>query len=76
MPAPVIDERTDMWLYAFDLLSSSRPAGFNGPGPIPISEMRALLGMIPLPCANDEFVRVVQSMDNAYLDHVYKRRGK
>lgn len=70
---PEIDERCDFWLDVFSTLSPSRP---NSPGPIPLSEMNALLQMVPMPCQPKELVSVIQAMDVVFLDHIRKGKGK
>jgi len=76
LKAPEIDERTDFWLYLFELLSPSRTADYGRALPIPLTEVKALADMMPLPCEPDELIGVIRHMDIAFLDYANGRKGK
>jgi hypothetical protein len=57
---------------AFGRLDRSRQIGFNGPQPIPYSEIVAVWH-IEGDRDLDEFVRYIQTLDNEYLLH-FKRK--
>tara|TARA_B100000700_G_scaffold189815_1_gene209172 strand:- start:41171 stop:41440 length:270 start_codon:yes stop_codon:yes gene_type:complete len=73
---PEIDERCEYWLYLFDLLSPSRPAGYGAPQPIPLTEVHALWQLMSPPCAPDELIGVMREMDVTFLEHANRRGGR
>lgn len=74
MAPPEMDERCLFWLDVFDMLSPSRATGYNGAGPVPLTEMHALAQMLPLPCEPDEFISVMRAMDVIFLEYAHKRK--
>ncbi len=69
-----MDERTEYWIELFHILSPSRPVSDAGPRYIPLTEIKALIDMVPQPAANDEVILLVRAMDSAFMDHVESRR--
>lgn len=69
-----MDERTEEWIELFHILSPSRPVSESGPRYIPLSEIKALLEMVPQPAGNDEVIIVVRAMDSAFMEYVEGKR--
>lgn len=69
-------ERTFYWLDIFGMLSPSRATSDYGPRSIPLTEVKALMDIMPIAAEGDEIVMVVRAMDEAYLDEVERKRPK
>lgn len=52
------------------MLSSGRPVGMGGPGPIPLTEIAAYFDIYEITQSEerDLYVRVIREMDAAYLE--------
>lgn len=57
---------------AFYALSNSRPASMGGAGAIPVSEVLAYLQLVGIVsvAARSKYLRLVQAMDQVFLDHM------
>lgn len=67
----------DYW-EGFWILHNSRGVGFSGPNPISVSEVQAYLCLIEEDRMSERLriLRIVQSMDSAYLSHVAKKQSE
>lgn len=74
LEAPEIDDRSEYWIELFHILSPSRPVSDSGPRYIPLSEIKALIEMVPQPAANDEVVLLVRAMDGVFMEYVEGKR--
>lgn len=63
---------------AFNVLSSSRPSGMGGVGPIPLSEILAYFSIFEIHDPDDRvtYITMMQSLDSVYLSHINKRTDK
>lgn len=73
---PEISDRTAFWLETFWLLSPSRPLSDVGPRAIPLTEIRALTDLMPVPATGSEVVIVIRAMDGVYLEEVERKRPR
>lgn len=72
----LLPEAVKYWSM-FNLLSSQRTVGQNGPQPLAISEVYAYGQCIELESGEYEFVlEVMVIMDRVYITHVYKQIDK
>ena len=69
---PVLTEFAAGYLKAFSALSNSRSIGMNGPLPIQINEIWALLQVVGV-CHGVRFMRLIQTLDGMWLDDYVKR---
>ncbi len=69
---PDLTEFAAGYLKAFSTLSNSRAVGMNGPMPISISDIWALLQVVGV-CHGARFMRVIQTLDGMWLDDYVKR---
>jgi hypothetical protein len=62
---------------AFHTLSSSRPMGMGGVGPIPISEVLAYFEVFEVrdPDERETYVTMIQALDSVYLQKQSERSG-
>ena len=66
---PEISEEAMMWHEAFAQLSASRPAGFSGALPIPITEVDAYCRITGVaPREQPAFLRMIRRLDAGYLE--------
>jgi hypothetical protein len=73
---PAVTEFAAGYINAFNSLSRSRGIGMNGPLPITISEVWALLSIVGVGNGNGEkFLRIVQTLDGMWLED-YSNRNK
>lgn len=72
---PKLDIVEQFYWEAFIMLHLSRPSTGFGPGPIPLTEIKAFTELMEIPKGDDlyDFVRVVRKMDRAYLEQVTKK---
>jgi len=64
----VLDEAV-AWYEAFYYLSSSRPMGFDGALPIPLTEMDAYCRLTDVaPMDRPAFLRVIRQLDKGFLE--------
>lgn len=64
------------WVWkAFVRLNRSRPIGFSGPLPLPLSDILALASALGLEDSERErFIDRIQAMDSAYLTEIYNQQ--
>jgi len=63
------------WYDAFQQLTHSRPSGFSGALPIPLTELEAYCRIMDLPIEDrPDFVRVLRRVDLGYLALLDKRK--
>lgn len=60
---------------AYSVLSASRPTGFSGPLPIPLSEVAAYIELYEV-ADRERFVRLVRALDDAYLAEHYRKHAR
>lgn len=60
---------------AYNLLNSSRLMTEAGPGPIPLTEIKAYLDIVDIDDVDSRLyvVRIVRTLDNLYLEHYAER---
>lgn len=71
---PEIDERTDFWLYLYQIADRGRPYAMGQPLPIPPLDLIALVDRLSLAAQPDEALEVIGAMDVACLDHARKSK--
>lgn len=79
-PAPLLArprlKPQDAWyLEAFQSLSASRPSGFGGPEPIPLSEIKAYLDLNEVHDVREKkrLLNIVQLMDMTWLKYQHEQ---
>lgn len=72
------DPMSAFYWGAFWSLSQSRPVGYDGALPIPISEMAAYCAAMGIgsPQGRADFIRTMQTMDGEYLSYIESRKPK
>jgi hypothetical protein len=68
-------EEAEGWYRAFCYLSASRPSGFAGAMPIPLTEIDAYCRLANIPVESRmRFMRMMRRLDSDYLDAAEKRK--
>lgn len=66
------------YLDAFYSLSQARPSGFGGPEAIPVSDILSYVNLVGIVSREErlKYLRLIQRMDRAYLDHAREEAEK
>lgn len=72
---PAVEAGGDWFIVAFQRLSKSRGNGMNGPLPIAISEISRYWRDVGHIGSLEEFIAVIQALDEAYLQKVADLRN-